>query len=100
MTFDRRVGQTFRMPARLPAKYSTKGLKTLLRIQFNGRFSDLSICAQNVCNSDNLRRGSGSSSPNGSSSSSVNNSPISYSEYSMTGSANEESENEIPHDPG
>jgi len=64
------------------------------------RIKDLSICAQNVCNSDNLRRGSGSSSPNGSSSSSVNNSPISYSEYSMTGSANEESENEISNDPG
>lgn len=59
---------------------------------------DLSICAQNVCNSEN-RRGSGSSSPNGSSSSSVNNSPISYSEYSMTGSANEESENESSNDP-
>jgi len=62
------------------------------------RIKDLSICAQNVCNSEN-RRGSGSSSPNGSSSSSVNNSPISYSEYSMTGSANEESENEISNDP-
>ena len=53
-----------------------------------------------MCNSDNLRRGSGSSSPNGSSSSSVNISPISYSEYSMTGSANEESENEISNDQG
>jgi len=77
----------------IPEKPETEGVDTI-------RIKDLSICAQNVCNSDNLRRGSGSSSPNGSSSSSVNNSPISYSEYSMTGSANEESENEISNDPG
>jgi len=63
------------------------------------RIKDLSICAQNVAVSDHHRRGSSESSgssPNGSCSSSVNNSPISYSEYSMTGSAgDEESENEI-----